>query len=412
MRKIHAAMRSVNVQSAKSLGWFRTALAALFLLSPERAEALRMVHMPRALWVAPPGLEWFLRWVPISVLWVQVASWVYVTAAVCVVVGLFTRPALLALLASAFYVFAIRQLGGNVLHNMHLLWFLAILCVSDVGKAPDPRAAAISLFWIRSLLGIIYFFPGYWKLRASGLAWALSDNLANQMHAKWFEFGTVPILRLDAHEGVLHALGVGTLLFELGFIVLVHLGPRIRLLLLAGGLVFHWMIQWQLKIPFASLWVCYLALLGPSLSFDGLSLHASLRGGNRGMVFAIGAFLSAMAIKPGATGSMQSFPFACYPTFQWLQGKTLQDLTLSYVDGQGQHFVELRQGRSQQQWGEVWSVLGLTSPYSETRLKVYLARVVPAGLPRPLEVGIGHYHTAPERWRDPPISVQWLLRLE
>jgi hypothetical protein len=100
-----------------------------------------------------------------------------------------------------FYVLALSQLDGAVLHDMHLLWFAAVLAVSPCVGAltltergwgpPHARSAAYSLplAVVRALFAAIYFFPGVWKLRESGLTWALSDNLRNKMYAKWFEWG-------------------------------------------------------------------------------------------------------------------------------------------------------------------------------------------------------------------------------
>jgi hypothetical protein len=414
------------MSGARVLGLFRVVLALLFLISPERSDALRIAELPRALWQAPEGLGWFLHYAPIDARWVTIASRVYLTAAAFVLFGLYTRLALGGLCVSAFYLFAIRQLGGTVLHDMHLLWFLALLTASnsatrfsvdawldkavpsDSREQSEEQRAQSCLFWIRTLLGLVYFFPGFWKLKASGLGWALSDNLANQMHAKWFEYGAVPSVRLDAYPALLKGLGLATIAFELGFVLLVHLGPRVRMGLLLSGLLFHLAIEWQLLIPFASLWVCYVALLGPG---PRLPMLKSLAISNR-VLSTVGAILTVGIVERGARGEMQSFPFACYPTFHVIQGDTLPDLYAAYTDEAGTHFLDLRKGRSQQAWGEVWSVLGLgTAPYSDSRLRAYLPSVLPKDAPMPLEIGVGSFRTAPERWSDPPVSSRALLTL-
>lgn len=58
------------------------------------------------------------------------------------VLGYRSRIALSVLALSAFYAFAISQLGGAVLHDMHLLWFAALLAASPCGDALgwDARA--------------------------------------------------------------------------------------------------------------------------------------------------------------------------------------------------------------------------------------------------------------------------------
>ena len=71
-------------------------------------------------------------------------------------------------------------------------------------------------------MGVIYFFPGFWKFFESGFDWAFSDNLPNTMHQKWAELGDWrPLLRIDHYPLVYQIMGVGTLVFEMGFVFLI-----------------------------------------------------------------------------------------------------------------------------------------------------------------------------------------------
>ena len=124
-------------------------------------------------------------------------------------VGYRSRLALGLVAVCGFYVFGLAQLGGAVVHDMHLVWFAAVLAASPCGDALSAfdrakRERAVVYAWpvvmVRALFAAIYFFPGLWKLPESGLAWALSDNLQNQMYLKWFEYGGLtPPLRIDEH---------------------------------------------------------------------------------------------------------------------------------------------------------------------------------------------------------------------
>ena len=65
------------------------------------------------------------------------------------------------------------------------------------GKAIKNRATfayQIPFIMIWCLMGIIYFFPGFWKLWISGLDWALTDNMRNQMNYKWMQTGWMDAL--------------------------------------------------------------------------------------------------------------------------------------------------------------------------------------------------------------------------
>jgi hypothetical protein len=240
---------------------------------------------------------------------------------------------------------------------------------TDDGTLASQRA----LFFARTLLGVIYFFPGFWKLRESGLAWALSDNLAHQMHAKWFEFGVVPSPRIDRAPSVLHAFGLLTIAFEIGFLGLVHIGARTRVVLAAAGLAFHGGIEHFMRIPFSSLWICYVVLL------PWRRAPSRYGPGGAALVTAVGAGLVLANAVQGLRGQTQSFPFACYPTFQWIAPATLVDLELSALldDGESRRIPHGRDAagkRTQTEWGTAWSVAGVYgAPFSIERLERYLA---------------------------------------
>jgi Vitamin K-dependent gamma-carboxylase len=351
---------------------------------------------------APLGLQTVVHWLPLTEAAVLWAGRGYVVFAAMALVGAYTRAALLVLLVCASYLFSVRQLTGSVLHNMHLLWFLAILCASKGAaslsvdawftRSETPKAtpaeqddeARACLRLLRVLLGLVYFFPGYWKLQESGLSWALSDNLQNQMYAKWLQFGHVPSLRLDSYPWALKALGLGTLAFELSFIALAQCGPRVRRGLAVAGVLFHLGIESQMLIPFASLWGCYL-LLGPwSTQSSSASPKAKVPLPKRlfdaaqsaakaaPLATAIGSICIAMLVDRGLRGQSQAFPFACYPTFQWRQGDTLPDIC---VADEGQAPSPVLAQRSQQLWGETWSVLGLgQGAYNEPSLREFVNR--------------------------------------
>ena len=88
-------------------------------------------------------------------------------------------------------------------------------------------------------MGVIYFFPGLWKIITSQLYWAFSDNMKYQLYEKWFLLdGWTPFFRIDHYPFLYKLGGLMTLLFETSFIFLI-LFPKTRMLAAISGLLFH-----------------------------------------------------------------------------------------------------------------------------------------------------------------------------
>ncbi len=423
----------------------RIVVAGLCLTAAEPRHAIDWIKSGAPL-VTPFGLGWFAEAAPLDASTANIIRVIYYASAALALVGLYTRFALVALGATAFYLFAVNSMGGAVLHDMHLLWFIAVLAVSPCGETGSldahfagrpfiERTAFIAqngvpVFLIRTLLGLVYFFPGLHKIRESGFAWALSDNLANQMHAKWLQFDQIPFFRIDTHPSLLHAAGLFVLAFELLFVFLVHVGPRTRIALALAGIAFHLASQVFMFIPFASLWMTYVILFdAPAKSSSDLprtaagetSPHRALPAS----ALLVGAALLVPVAIQGARGVTQSFPFACYPTFQRIADPELPDLSVTAVTPEGERDVPVARDalghRSQASWGAVWSIAGIYgAPFSEARLRQFLlaeanhepgrSRFLEAPFleARSVRVDLTRRSTLPERWRDPPRKVRTL----
>jgi hypothetical protein len=385
----------------------RIVVAGLMPIAPGFREGARVAIEDPARWFAPEGLGWFVRYVPIGGVLATTAQVVIAFAALCAIAGMRARLCFAVLAVAGYYLYAIAQLAGHVWHDMHLLWFCALLAASPCAdvlavEARHPLATAgsayaLPLLVVRLLLAAIYFFPGLHKLGTSGLAWALSDNLRHQLYWKWAEHGALPGWRVDRHPWILHAGGLFVLAFELSFVVLV-LFRRTRAAAALAGLLFHLLSQLIFSIPFASLWLCYVALIDPRrvLRLLSTSAHGEGDGPHEGISFhapaprraqpglaAVGALLLLGAVVQGARGQTESYPFACYPTFEWIAGSDMPDLLIAVVDDGRRPFEvpHSRSGsgyRSQRQWGEIWSLAGVTAPVDPRRLRAYYA-----GLGRP-----------------------------
>jgi Vitamin K-dependent gamma-carboxylase len=385
------SLRRLPPEPALSLAALRVVVPLMVLLAPGFREGVRVARWDPVRWVAPEGLGWFAAHVPIDARLATAAQLVMAVSALMAAVGIYARPALATLTVATLYLFSIAQLAGHVWHDMHLLWFCALLASSpcDDVLAVDAKRPLLTEdivyarpIWVaRGLLAAIYFFPGLHKLMRSGIAWALSDNLRNQMYWKWAQYGLAPSFRLEQPAWLLPLMGISVLAFELGFPLLMF-SRRTRLFAAATGFVFHIFTQVLFLIPFASLWIAYVVLvdlrplarrLRPSLSPSSGDGRALRTGHGALAALLVQSALVIGAVVQGARGQTRSYPFACYPTFEWMAGPEMPDLIVALQTRDGRE-VELPsggRGRTQREWAEVWSVAGVTAPITPVRLRAY-----------------------------------------
>jgi uncharacterized membrane protein YphA (DoxX/SURF4 family) len=181
--------------------------------------------------------------------------WLTVAAGVLALVGLFTRPAMLALALGVWFLVAHRFSYGDVHHSEAMFaFFLMSLALAPSGddlsvdawrrrRAGRPPAE-MSPFAHRPfalahlLLAMVYFSTGITKLIFGGLQWmngytlqgrTLMDALGRDIPLGiWFaQQHTLAIL-----------LSIGTVIFELGFCLSLFL-PRWKTLFFAAALAFH-----------------------------------------------------------------------------------------------------------------------------------------------------------------------------
>jgi hypothetical protein len=433
--------RVLGPERAENLAALRISVAILLLISPETYSGPRIAAIPADLRVPPEGLGWLMSILPVTPGFARAAQWVLVVSSGLALVGLWTRAALAIATVSGVYVLGLFQLTGSVTHDMHLLWFAALCAAGPSGDAlsldrviarrhgaPAPTPSlrvAVPLFFARLLLGLVYFFPGFWKLATSGISWVASDNLKNQMHWKWFQNGTVPSPRIDQWGALVHTGAFAVVLLELTFPLLVIL-PRTRVVAALGGLAFHVLSQVFLFIPFTSLWGCYTMLVdwgrGRAADESQAPLSFRARFGAAPFAAALGVALVFVVFVQGARNRVQAWPFACYPTFQWTVGDTMPDLVLEVVaaDGATRLLPDGPGGggsRSPEGWAMAWNVAGLYSgraPSPET-LRAYLAHArekpaVDEALRNATAVRFyrAWYSVRPEHWGKAPVRAERL----
>ena len=230
----------------------------------------------------PPGWAGILSVVPITPGAALVAAYVVKAACVLAIIGLFSRTSAGVVFVVGLYALGVLQFYGKVSHFHHLMWFAALMAVSPAGHAlsvdaflrarreakagaplPPERhiAYALPLRFVWLLMGVLYFFPGFWKAWRAGARWALSDNVQLMMYQKWTEFGDwAPAFRIDHYPALYQLAGVATMLFELSFILLVFFAAG-RVIALVGGLLFHQMTNVFMRISFWHLQPMYVSFV-------------------------------------------------------------------------------------------------------------------------------------------------------
>ncbi len=274
-----------------NLAVFRVILFGTILLSFGVSEIAWFSQIPAELRDSPLGFEWLSNHLPINVTWATISSRLFLLSCFTAMIGFFTRTSAWFTVILGYYVLGIPQLFGKVSHDHFLLWFAAILAVSRCGDVvsidavvsawkradrgvitpPAPsRIYAVPLRFVWLLIGIIYFFPGFWKWWTPGLDWALSDNLKFHLYSKWSEFGGwTPFFSLDQYPFMYKLGGMATMIFELSFLFLI-LFPGLRMLAVLGGLAFHNLSWAFMGIRFLGLQLCYVAFINWNALFRRL----------------------------------------------------------------------------------------------------------------------------------------------
>src|SRR5262249_43840391 len=238
-------------------------------------------QIPPELRFPPVGVGWLLPYVPINPAAVALTATMLRVCCLSALVGLFSRTSagLAALLS--LYLLGVPQLYGKVNHYHYLVAFAALLAVSPCGDAlscdavrtawrradqgqtapPGPSMAyALPLRFVWLLVGLLYFFPGFWKLWSSGFDWAFSNNLPLQMHAKCLPSGLrPPFFRLDPRPLLSQTAAFLTIVFEISFVFLIFF-PRVRLLAPLGGLLFH-TLTYVFMVIFFNVTAAYVAFV-------------------------------------------------------------------------------------------------------------------------------------------------------
>ncbi|MBL1280255.1 MAG: HTTM domain-containing protein [Fluviicola sp.] len=300
-------------------------------------QVLPFLNLPDSAQVPLPFMGWYLKIIPINETIVSIVSVVFYITIFTSLFGVKTRWSIVLFTLTLFYLFAIPNFYGKVNHNHHLIWFPAILAFSPCADrfsidayfrkrannsiVHSTRSYSLPFLLIWTLIGLIYFFPGFWKMWTNGLDWSLTDNVRNQMYYKWFALGDksswIPIFRIDHYPFLYKAIGIFTIIFELSFIPLL-LNKTTRKLAIVFGIGFHIGTLIFMNIFFVVLVWSYLSFVNwNTISFlrePDNSTDYNSSNFNFSAVKWIGIILISTSIFFGFS-KLYSWPFTAYPTF-------------------------------------------------------------------------------------------------
>jgi len=272
----------VGRESALNLAVLRIVVLGTLLAQLDVKTILWIASLPPDLHVAPPGAAYLMRAMPVTETTALVSVSVCAAACVLGMIGLFSRTSTAVAALSGVYALMIVHLIPNTCHQQHLIWFAAILACSRCGDAfsidslldawrkaragvctrlSRSRIYAMPMRIIWVLFGMIYFFPGFWKLTAGYSEWIVGHGLIKAIHYKWAILdGWISPFRIDAAPAFCKMAQFATVAFELLFIAAIFF-PLSRMIAAAAGLVFHNAAYAVMRIPFFQLQTCYVAFV-------------------------------------------------------------------------------------------------------------------------------------------------------
>ncbi len=339
--------------SPYSLAVFRIAIFAAIIGFTDPALIIRFSEFPEILRRPPPGWGWFFAVLPIHPGLATGAVYALLFFALLALLGLFTRFSAAMTVLLGIYALGIPQFYGKIDHYHHLLWFAAIVAASPAGDVlsldalrkrrtppppPDVRyALPLRLAWL--LIGIMYFFPGFWKLVIGGTDWALSENMKYLIYTRWLQLDWLPPLRFDHYPLLYKPAGLAVIVFELAFIFLLFF-PRWRKWAIAAGILFHISIYLTMRINFWTLLVAYVAFVDfgkIAAFFEKKPPPMVTHQGKQGLktVWWVGASLLIVNTVCGFT-LFDSWPVAVYPTFATVEEPCTQSITFAVETAAGQ----------------------------------------------------------------------------
>ncbi len=284
--------------TALNLAVTRIAVLLALFNEVDIEKILTFARLDSALLFPPKGWHLLAAVFPRSPQVVHAAYAAFLVSATLALIGLFGRWALAATALSAFYLLTIPQLFGKVDHYHHLVIFCFLLALypscdtlsldairkgfrlADQGVLPRTIAStayAGGLNAIVILMGLMYFFPGTWKVAGSWPHWFSSQNMEYLLYKRMLELRPTALQLMALRMPFAMLLSTyAAVCFELGMIFLI-LSERLRPLAVIMGLTFHNLTRLLMAIPFLALQFCYAALVDWTKLLQSVAIRLRLR---------------------------------------------------------------------------------------------------------------------------------------
>ncbi|MBL4587155.1 MAG: hypothetical protein JKX84_08895 [Flavobacteriales bacterium] len=277
-----------------------------------------------------------------------------------IVIGYKTRFFLLLNAISVFYVVAAPNFFGGFVHDQLVIWIAWILAASpcadvlsiDSWKSKTNLISSkknygfhLKIMWLH--FGIVYLFAGFYKLWLCGFDWALTNSMINQVQIEWFEhYDRVSELRLDLYPTLLKIGGLGVIVFEFIFILLLF-DRRTKWVSIIGGLTMHKTLGKLMYISFFhTLQVFYLVFIPWNQILKKLKWIKPFPIAKNHMFslkkpkYGIPVFILAMNFVFGVF-NINSYPFSIYPVYAEIIGDNVRYFEYHILD-EGKTHIDAR----------------------------------------------------------------------
>jgi hypothetical protein len=416
--------------SALNLALLRILTCVLLLVNAPRFQFV--TTLPPTLPFPPPGFGWVVDLIPTSPAVVGSLWCAFIAACLCGALGLWSRASLWVAGLLSVYLLGLRYCFIKVDHDLiHLPYAALLLANSRCGDVlsldwlrrrdgnwawfrHDARVElneyALPLHYLWLLIGLGYFFAGFWKVALCGLDWAFSDNLRNQLWENWAcRVDFQPLFRLDRYPLLCRFSAFATLVFELGF-VFALLFRRLRPWLFLVGVPFHAGIALIMGLNFWPLMAYYPTLIdwGRLLGPPGEPVAApapNRRLHGLGLGLAAGVTLAGLA-------HLNSWPFSVMPTFAEMAPTTVPVIRITARSGGVRSVIPAERLCPHFMHESGWQIyqycMACAAVPEREKLCGYLRDSV---LPRlglscdEIEVEQCLIHTDPDRREEPPLGV-------
>ncbi len=350
------------------------AIWCIWIYTSKMNTVLSMVSLPHK--VPLPGWDFIIDFVPISTEIYTCVAYVGIAFSFLVIIGLKSRLALVINALCITYVITVPNLFGKLWHEHLTIWVGWILALSqcysvfsldarmaqkEVTQSPD-YTWPIRLIWLQ--LAVIYFWAGFYKLWDCGFDWTLGQSMVNQIQLEWLQhYDKLPGIRIDQFPVFLKVAGLGVILFELGYVLLI-LSKKFRWPAAGAALVMHNIFGMFVYIPFYILQVFYVVFIDFNkwVPASWKIKKANPSGSSRALVIGLAIVLVNFVF---GMFSIDSYPFSAYPKYAAIVPNEVQYIHFEAFDTKGNlidvHEIGQQNGFRWESYG--WLEYGIIQDY-------------------------------------------------